>query len=290
MRLPSPKSFVGWQDQCTRSQFTDRRNLSIRKVCVFERNFAMPDLWLPCPKDVANNCGRRIAWNVARLHLVRCGIDADFAQSTQAQNILPDCAKFVSVGRLWRKNHETLIAAVDRVRRVRPDVQLDIIGHGERFNVVSRQIQRLGLGKHVRLLGTLSSDDVGRQLAEGAALVIPSLSETLPCVIMEAFAMQRPVIAADVGSVTELVLNGKNGWIVDATSSAAVAAAMIEALETPVDRLKQMGACGAAMVAEVHDATRQARELLQLFQGTSMTSSHRPAATLTADELARATQ
>ena len=53
------------------------------------------------------------------------------------------------------------------------------------------QIQRLGLATHVRLLGALTSDEVGRYLADTCVLVVPSLSETLPCVVMEAFAVQR---------------------------------------------------------------------------------------------------
>ena len=82
-------------------------------------------------------------------------------------------------------------------------------------------------------LPALQSDRAGALLDQFAAarvLVVPSLSETLPCVIMEAFALHRPVICADIGSQRELVRDQENGWLVDEPTAERLAEAMLDVL------------------------------------------------------------
>jgi glycosyltransferase involved in cell wall biosynthesis len=98
------------------------------------------------------------------------------------------------------------------------------------------------------------------------ALVLPSFAEGLPVVIMEALALGRPVISTYVAAIPELVQPGVSGWLVPPSSVEALAAAIREALDAPVERLERMGRAGALRVAERHDAAVEAAKLVTLFR------------------------
>jgi glycosyltransferase involved in cell wall biosynthesis len=96
--------------------------------------------------------------------------------------------------------------------------------------------------------------------------VLPSFAEGLPVVLMEAMALGRPVISTYIAGIPELVEPGVNGWLVPAGSVEALASAMREVLEAPVERLEAMGRRGAIRVARDHDAAREAGKLAELFR------------------------
>jgi glycosyltransferase involved in cell wall biosynthesis len=100
-------------------------------------------------------------------------------------------------------------------------------------------------------------------------LVLPSFAENFPSVIMEAFALGRPVIATYVGGIPELVEAGKSGWLAPAGSVDALADAMREALTTPVFHLEAMGMAGAQRVRNCHRTEMQAARLVAMFRHPS---------------------
>jgi glycosyltransferase involved in cell wall biosynthesis len=83
---------------------------------------------------------------------------------------------------------------------------------------------------------------------------------------MEALALGRPVISTYVAGIPELVRMGESGWLVPAGSVPALVAAMREAVTAPVEQLEQMGRAGAALVAERHDAKKEAAKLAALIE------------------------
>ena len=84
-------------------------------------------------------------------------------------------------------------------------------------------------------------------------------------VIMEAFALGRPVVSTFIAGIPELVEPGKSGWLVPASSLDQLTAALREVLEAPVERLESMGRAGRARVLERHDVAKSGRVLADLF-------------------------
>ena len=117
----------------------------------------------------------------------------------------------------------------------------------------------------MQLLGWKGSAEVRRLVAGGRALVLPSFAEGIPVVLMEAMALRRPVIATYVGGIPELVQAGESGWLVPAGSVEELARAMREALETPAERLAEMGECGRRRVLERHAPAEQGARLAELL-------------------------
>src|SRR5690606_10200871 len=115
---------------------------------------------------------------------------------------------------------------------------------------------RLGIEKHVRITGYLAAAEVIREVQTARVLLQPSFIEGLPLTIIEALALGRPVVASSVGAIPELVRPGHEGWLVPAGDRAALSAALREVLDTPLERLSEMGAAGRERVRELHGRER----------------------------------
>jgi glycosyltransferase involved in cell wall biosynthesis len=132
---------------------------------------------------------------------------------------------------------------------------------------VEDAIRRANLEEFITITGWVSGERVRAELVAARALILPSVSENLPVVIMEAMALGRPVISTYVAGIPELVQPGVTGWLVPASDDVALSEAMREALEAPVEQLANMGAAGRLRVSDRHDSLKEATKLKQLFNG-----------------------
>ena len=142
------------------------------------------------------------------------------------------------------KGHEEFIAAAARITAVRTDVECLIVGEdhetGAPFETrLRRRVRELGVEPFVRFLG-YQSDLLG-VLAAVDAVAVPSWNEAFSLVTVEAMAAGRPVVASDVGGLSEIIENEVNGLLIPARDEEALAAAMRRLVEDPalVDHLGQ---------------------------------------------------
>jgi glycosyltransferase involved in cell wall biosynthesis len=126
----------------------------------------------------------------------------------------------------------------------------------------------------VKVVGWLDGAGVRDALIDSRGLVLPSFGEGLPVVIMEAFALARPVIATRIAGISELVEDGRNGWVINASSVDQLTSAMREALTMPTEALLEFGMAGREAVREKHDAATEAGELAKLLSATTNEVEH----------------
>ncbi len=119
------------------------------------------------------------------------------------------------------------------------------------------------------MAGWMSAEGVHHEIARSRAMVLPSFAEGLPVVLVEAFALERPVIATAIAGIPELVEAGVSGWLVPAGSVDALVVAMRDVLSISPERLASMGRAGAARVREHHDQQTEARKLEALIENCS---------------------
>ncbi len=155
---------------------------------------------------------------------------------------------WVTVGRLEeQKGHAHLFSALAEVRQRGLDFTLAIAGDGSLREPLAAQAEALGIGSRVHFVGAL--DDAGALLAAADAVVLPSLWEGLPLVLLEALVRSRPVIATAVGGVPEVVEHEVHGELVPAADATALADALERFHQRP-DRAMRMGRAGAERVRE----------------------------------------
>jgi glycosyltransferase involved in cell wall biosynthesis len=136
-----------------------------------------------------------------------------------------------------------------------------LAGEGEELNEVAARVRAAGLGDRVRLTGRLSEAELLDHLARCRAVVFPPFDEDFGFVTVEAFASARPVITCrDSGGPTELVVDGRSGFVVDPTPS-AMASAFRRVIDDR-DLAARLGAAGAAVSASLTWPATLARLLL----------------------------
>jgi glycosyltransferase involved in cell wall biosynthesis len=151
------------------------------------------------------------------------------------------------VGRLRiRKGVEVLLEALHELRRAIPGAALRIAGDGEHRAALERAAA--DLGPAVAFLGTRSSSQVRTLLRGAAALVVPSIYEGMPLVVLEAMEAGVPVVASAVSGIPEVVVGGETGWLVPPEDPEALARALEEVLTDPQEA-RRRGEAGRRRVA-----------------------------------------
>jgi glycosyltransferase involved in cell wall biosynthesis len=168
-----------------------------------------------------------------------------------------------AAGRLSpEKGFGVLVAAAERVLKRDPSVGFLVFGDGACRARLTRQIEKAGLmGAFV--LGGFRAD-LDRFLPFFDLLALPSFTEGMPNVVLEAFAAGVPVVSTAVGGAPELVEEGASGFLVPAGDAAAMADRICEALASG-ERLRDMGLQGRQRVHDQFTFAAQSREYRRLF-------------------------
>jgi glycosyltransferase involved in cell wall biosynthesis len=167
---------------------------------------------------------------------------SDFAMFLEEPTIVPPSEPHVVfVGALdGPKGLDVLIEAWTLVARQVPAARLSIAGAGPMLQDIRDRVRAPELGDRIGVLGPLSRPEVRLLLDEASCLVLPSRSEGLGRVILEAMARARPVVATRVGGIPEIVDDGRTGILVPPDDPEQLASALVLILED-ADRRQSMG-------------------------------------------------
>jgi glycosyltransferase involved in cell wall biosynthesis len=200
-----------------------------------------------------------------KVHVVHTGVGEELLRAPPMP--VPAAPRLVCVARLVRlKGHAVLIEAAARLAKEGLPFEIVLAGDGPFRARIVDLIREFGVEDRVKLAGWMNANQVREAILGARAMVLPSLSEGLPVVIMEALALGRPVISTAISGIPELVEPGVTGWLVPAGSVDPLVHAMHEALQATPARLEEMGRAGAARVARRHDAAEEARKLVGLVR------------------------
>jgi glycosyltransferase involved in cell wall biosynthesis len=142
----------------------------------------------------------------------------------------------------YLKDHATALQALKKVVESQPNARLVLAGDGPERGLIEKTIAELGLGDHVRLLGTRK--DVARLLAAADIFLLTSISEGIPLTLIEGMAARLPIVATSVGGVPEVVEDGKTGLLAPAGDGDALAGHLLRLAVNPTLR-QEMGERGS---------------------------------------------
>lgn len=204
-----------------------------------------------------------------KIVVVRCGLDRAYLDA--AVTPPPSTSRIVCVGRLdERKAQLLLVAAASKLYEEGLAFEIVLAGDGPMRTRIEQAIREAGLENSITITGWISGERVKTEILAARALILPSFSENLPVVLMEALALNRPVISTYVAGIPELVSPGISGWLIPAGDDVALVSALRQVLSTSTERLAMMAEAGRHDVAEAHDAAKEASKLKFLFEQASL--------------------
>jgi colanic acid/amylovoran biosynthesis glycosyltransferase len=197
--------------------------------------------------------------------IVRCALD--FKKLPQRVKRQTDpCLRLVCVGRLSQeKGHVGLLTAFAAVLAQGINAELVLVGSGPEKSTIEQKIIELGLRKNVSLTGMLNEDDTLAQIAGADALVMASFMEGLPVVLIEAMALDVPVIAPRVAGIPELVHDERNGLLFSPSNWDELAERMLQLLGDPNLR-ERLGRAGREYVLTSFEITQCVVPLKNRFE------------------------
>ena len=175
-----------------------------------------------------------------RVRVIYNGVDLErFSRSLERDNadgslrrtvrrelgLAEDAFVVIQVARLDAlKDHPTAVRTMHELAARAPGACLVIVGEGPERPKIEAEIERLGVGPTVRLLGL--RHDVPRLLAAADAFLLTSISEGIPLTVIEAMAARLPVVSTSVGGLAEVVIESETGFLGPAGDHSALAAAL----------------------------------------------------------------
>jgi glycosyltransferase involved in cell wall biosynthesis len=237
---------------CWAESVAGRLGTRVINVCEFERAFA--EKLGVCPAktlEVVHN-------GIAETTLTR-------KRPVDAQPpVIVMVARFAS-----QKDHATLLRALSGLLSL--EWRLQLVGTGELLPLVIAQLNALGLGDRVRILPP--DTDVPCLLMESQIFVLSTHFEALPISILEAMRAAMPVVATDVGGISEAVRNQETGLLAPRGDVGGLRAALARLIADPVLRV-DMGAAGRRLWAAQFTATTMAERTIEVYQRALGNSEH----------------
>jgi glycosyltransferase involved in cell wall biosynthesis len=159
----------------------------------------------------------------------------------------------------WIKGLDVLLEAAAGL----PEVELLLVGEGSQRDDLARQATDLGVAGRVKFLPW--AEGARERLADMDVFVLPSRNEGFPLSIVEAMLASRPVVATDVGSVREAVLDGETGFVVPVDDVGALRDALDRLVQDPEARTR-MGAAGREFALRYFTAEAMGRAFEELYR------------------------
>ncbi|PFM61149.1 glycosyltransferase family 1 protein [Bacillus cereus] len=160
------------------------------------------------------------------------------------------------------KNQSFLIHVLAQLKNEIPHAKLLLAGEGPLIEECKKLATQLGVSNMIHFLGYRS--DVASLLQMCDIAVASSYREGLPVNIMEAMACGLPVVATDNRGHRELIINNKNGWIIDCADIKAMAERVKVISETP-QLLAQMGQYGRTSIENQYSVNKVLKEKKEIY-------------------------
>ena len=200
-----------------------------------------------------------------KIRVIKCFVSDDYFLPVPP--IEDSFRTVLCVGRLSaQKGHLLLLDAIRALVQQNIDIKVVFAGDGELRSMLEDRIAALGLSDRVTITGWIDGESIRELLMSARGLILPSFAEGLPIVIMEAFAMKRPVVTTFVSGIPELVRHGENGFLAIAGDKQSLIDSMRLLMSTAGNELSNMGQRGCDYVRENHHVREQVTQLENQFK------------------------
>jgi colanic acid/amylovoran biosynthesis glycosyltransferase len=222
-------------------------------VCISD--FARSQLMLHCDPDM---------WD--KLHVIHVGIPIEqfTDDGAHASPVQADPTVLLIGRQVAEKGQGVLLEAIALLVERGLRVRATLAGDGAARGDFERLAERLGIAARVSFPGAVGQDDICALYAAASIFCLPSFAEGIPGVLMEAMAMETPVVSTRIAGIPELIEDGRTGLLVSPGRPDQLADALERLLAEP-ELCRAMGSAGREKVVEEFNTERSAEQLYALF-------------------------
>ncbi len=182
---------------------------------------------------------------------------------SEAAQLAPE---ILIVGDLQRsKGHDLVLKALRSLMPSFPQLRCRIVGEGPDRAEFEALVRDLGIGERVRFVGRQSRSEVAEAMRRCSVFVLPSRSEALGCVYLEAMSCGKPVIACRGQGIDEVIEHGKNGWLVSVDGLEEIVQGLSALLSSPEMRMR-IGTAARQTILEKLTLSHQAQHLAEVYR------------------------
>ena len=159
------------------------------------------------------------------------GIEKVQIQEVDWKVNIQDSVNIIHVGGFtFEKNHEGLLRIWKLFLKTNPNAILHLFGDGPLKDTIERKVQIEGLSNSIVFYGWAANPL--DYIAKADVLVLPSIIEGLPGVLLEAMYCKTPAVAYGVGGISEIIINNETGFLIEKNDESNFASAITKALKT----------------------------------------------------------
>ncbi|WP_299123529.1 glycosyltransferase family 4 protein [uncultured Winogradskyella sp.] len=174
--------------------------------------------------------------------------------------------KIISIGRPhWVKGYSSALDSCKLLKEKGLEFQYTIVGGKEEIEL-AYQVHDLNLENEVILLDTLPYSKVQENIANSDLLLLPSVKEGIANVVLEAMSLNTLVLSTDCGGITEVIKDGKNGFIVPIRDPEAMANKIIMISDLQTTEKKEIREKALKTIVDNHSEQHMADGMLALYK------------------------
>lgn len=192
-----------------------------------------------------------------------------FIDSDKFKNFKKINTREYVIGYLGRLSEEkgalNFIKAIPYVIKERDDVKFIVGGDGPLKRMIDSYIFENNLNAKVKLAGWISHEELPMFLNQLKLIVLPSYTEGLPNVMLEAMACGTPILAKSIGAIPDIIIDSENGFLMDDNSPICIALNILRALNYhDTDRISENGRMFIEKEFTFENAVANYREILNI--------------------------
>ena len=172
----------------------------------------------------------------------------------------------ISIGRShWVKGYNYALDAISELKKTYSNFSYTIIGASNEEELLF-QVDALGLKEDVKLEGNVPFSEVKKRLTSSHILLLPSVSEGVANVVLEAMALGVLVVSTDVGGMREVVKPGKTGFLAENRNPVEIAEQLLECIQLPLEQKTLMLKQAQALVEEQHNHQQMVQQMVSFYE------------------------
>ncbi len=182
------------------------------------------------------------------------------------------------VGKIARlapqKNHDELLKAAPEIVRRHPNVRFLLVGNGVLYDQILEQVRQMGIAENFVFAGLIDRERIPDMISAMDIVAHTGLWEGLPRVLPQAMAMGKPCVSFETDGTPEVLISGKNGYMIKRHDYAGLTDAISKLISDPELR-RRMGEAGRKHVDPMFRAETMVQEIAEVYEMLLKTHSQR---------------